>query len=78
MIDDGPADWFPTGLADRTVAEAMPDKRGELPVVGPDARVLEVAALRGPNRIPLVTVVDGREMLGAISLSALLDRTLAT
>jgi hypothetical protein len=29
-------------------------------------------------RVPVVAVVDGRRMLGAVSLDALLDRVLAT
>jgi CBS domain-containing protein len=49
-----------------------------LPVVGPDATVLEVAALMARARTPLVAVVAGGEMLGAITLDALLDRMLGT
>jgi predicted transcriptional regulator len=78
VIDEAHADRFLTDLADRTVAEALPDRHGELPVVGPDATVLEVAALMARARSPLVAVVDAQEMLGAITLDALLDRMLAT
>ena len=67
-----------TDFADRTAAEARPEKHGELPVVKPDATVLEVAALMARARSPFVAVVNGRQMLGTIALDPLLDRMLAT
>jgi CBS domain-containing protein len=78
VIDEAHADQILNELTDRTVAELLPDRRGELPVVGPDATTLEVAALMARARSPLVAVVDRHEMLGAITLDALLDRMLAT
>jgi CBS domain-containing protein len=74
VIDEAHADKFLTDLADRTVAEALPEKQRELPVVDADATVLEIAALMARTRAPLVAVVHEREMLGAITLDALLDR----
>ena len=47
-------------------------------IVGPDATVLETAALMARARSPLVAVVDAGTMLGAITLDALLDRMLGT
>jgi CBS domain-containing protein len=78
VIDEEHADRFLTDLADRTVAECLPDERRELPVVGPEATVLEIAALMARARTPLVAVVADRQILGAITLDALLDRMLAT
>jgi predicted transcriptional regulator len=78
VIDEEHADRFLSDLADRTVAECLPDQHGELPVVDPDATVLEVAALMARARSPLVAVVDHGQMLGAITLDALLDRMLGT
>ena len=43
----------------------------------PDSTVLEIAALMARARSPLVDVVAGRQMLGAITLDALLYRMLA-
>ena len=60
VIDEAHADRFLTDLADRTVAECLPDRHGELPVVDPDATVLEIAALMARARSPLVAVVAGR------------------
>jgi CBS domain-containing protein len=78
VIDEAHADRFLHDLADRTVAELLPDRPGELPVVGPDATVLEIAALMARSRTPLVAVVAGGEMIGAVTLDALLDRMLGT
>jgi CBS domain-containing protein len=78
VIDEQHADRFLTDLADRTVAQCLPKEHGELPVVGPEATVLEIAALMARARSPLVAVVADRRMLGAITLDALLDRMLGT
>jgi CBS domain-containing protein len=78
VIDEEHADRFLLDLADRTVAELLPESPGELPVVGPDATVLEIAALMARARSPLVAVVTDDRMLGAITLDALLDRMLGT
>jgi predicted transcriptional regulator len=78
VIDEAHADRFMADLADRTVAELLPNDPGELPVVDPDATVLEIAALMARARSPLVAVVDHDRMLGAITLDALLDRMLGT
>lgn len=79
VIDEGHADLFMTELGDRTVRECLPEQPRELPVVDPDASVLEIAALMARTRTPLVAVVDpSAGMTGAITLDALLDRMLGT
>src|SRR5512135_377283 len=79
VVDEATADVFLRGLGERSVAEALPGGRRELPVVDPEATVLEVAALMARTRSPLVAVAepDGR-LRGAITLDALLDRTLGS
>jgi CBS domain-containing protein len=76
VIDEAHADLFLRELAGRTVRECLPEQPRELPVVDPDATVLEVAALMARTRSPLVAVVDRGRMTGAITLDALLDRML--
>jgi hypothetical protein len=71
------ADRFLTDLPYRTVAGARRDKHGEPPVVGRGATVPEVA-LTARGSVPRIAIVDGREMPGAITLDALLDRMQAT
>jgi CBS domain-containing protein len=78
VIDEAAADVFLRGVGDRTVAELLPRERRELPVVDPDATVLEIAAVMARSRSPLVAVAgEGQPMLGAVTLDALLDRMLA-
>lgn len=79
VIDEAAADVFLRGVGDHTVAELLPHEHRELPVVDPDATVLEVAAVMARTRSPLVAVADkDQPLLGAITLDALLDRMLAT
>jgi hypothetical protein len=40
--------------------------------------VLEMAALMARTRTPLVVVMAGKDMLGAVTLDALVDRMLLT
>jgi CBS domain-containing protein len=74
VVDEAAADVFLQELGDRTVAEVLPEQPRELPVVDPDATVLEIAALMARTRTPLVAVVDDGVLLGAVTLDVLLDR----
>ncbi|GAA3277548.1 MULTISPECIES: CBS domain-containing protein [Dactylosporangium] len=77
VVDEPAADLLLRELGDRTVAQALPAEKRELAVVAPDATVLEIAAVMARTRTPLVAVVDKqRQLLGAITLDALLDRML--
>ncbi len=77
VIDEAAADLFVRELGDRTVAEGLPERPAELPVVRGEATALEIAALMARARSPLVAVVDrdGR-LLGVVTLDGLLDRML--
>jgi predicted transcriptional regulator len=76
VVDEaGASDVLQDGLADRTVAEALPEQRRELAAVDRDATALEIAALMARTRTPVVAVVDDeRRLVGAITLDALMDR----
>lgn len=79
VIDEAAADLFLRELGDRTVAQCLPERPRDLPVVAPDATVLEIAAVMAGSRSPVVAVVDPRNgLLGAVTLDTLLDRMLAT
>jgi CBS-domain-containing membrane protein len=79
VVDEAAADVFLRGLDGRTVADCLPREWQELPVVDPDATVLEIAALMARTHSPLVAVIDAdRRLLGAITLDGLLDRLLGT
>jgi predicted transcriptional regulator len=79
VIDEAAADVFLRGVGDRTVADLLPREHRELPVVDPDATVLEIAAVMARSRSPLVAVAKKKQpMVGAITLDAMLDRMLGT
>jgi CBS domain-containing protein len=79
VVDEAAADVFLQELGNRTVAEVLPDRPRELPVVDQNATVLEVAALMARTRTPLVAVVgaDGA-LVGAVTLDVLMDRLVGT
>jgi CBS domain-containing protein len=78
VIDEAAADVFIQQLGSRTVAQALPERLRELPVVDDDATALEIAALMARSRSPLVAVVDDDGLLiGAVTLDGLLERVLA-
>lgn len=78
VVDEAAADVFAHQLGDATVAQALPERYRELPVVDDDATALEIAALMARSRTPLVAVVDASgALVGGITLDALLERVLA-
>lgn len=78
--DEKSADSLGAKLASRQVRDVLP-KRGDaldLPIVAPDATAIEVAALMAGLRSPMVAVVDGDGLLGAITVSVLLAHLLGS
>jgi len=78
VVDEAHADKFLRALGGRPVREALPGERRDLPVTDPDATVVELAALMARTRSPLVAIVESGELIGAVTLQALLDRMLGT
>jgi predicted transcriptional regulator len=79
VIEESAADVIFDGLRERTVADLLPRRRPELPVVAADATMLEVASVMARSNVPLVAVVGkDKVMIGAITLDGLLDRMLGT
>lgn len=77
VFDEASADVFIKRVGNATVAECLPREYRELPVVSPDATLLEVAVVMVRCRSPLVAVAKKNQpMLGAITLDSLLDRLL--
>ncbi|MEU9885054.1 CBS domain-containing protein [Sphaerisporangium sp. NPDC051017] len=76
VVDEGHADLFVRALGSRTVRECLPEQPRELPITDPDATVLEVAALMARTRSPVVAVVEGGRLTGAVTLHGLLDHLL--
>ncbi|MFI6814162.1 CBS domain-containing protein [Nonomuraea sp. NPDC050328] len=78
VVDEAHADRFLDALADRKVRAALPPEPRELPITGPQATALELAALMARTHSPLVAIVEDGRLLGAVTLQALLDRLVAS
>lgn len=77
-FDEKASDQLWSELDESTVRDMLPAEQDvdELPVVDPDATTVEVAAVMARVHSPLVAVVDGDELVGAITVSRLLDHLL--
>ncbi|HEY1180264.1 MAG TPA: CBS domain-containing protein, partial [Phytomonospora sp.] len=72
VIDEPEADLFLRELGDRTVGDGLEEADRELPVVDGVATALEIASVMAASSSPVVAVVEGGAMLGAVTLDALL------
>jgi CBS domain-containing protein len=77
-FDERASDELCAKLAKRTVGDLLPDKHDvdQIPIVAPDATVIEIAAVMARMHSPVVAVVDGDDVLGAITVRRLLDHLL--
>lgn len=75
VYDERAADDCVSRLDGKTVGDLLPrrDRRQELPVVDDDATVMECAAVMARLHSPLLVVTQGRQMLGVVTASRLLD-----
>ena len=77
VYDEAHADRLCATLAGRTVADLLSTQaRVKLPVAEGNDTVLEIAAIMAKLHSPLVAVVEGGELLGAITVARLLERLL--
>ncbi|MQA87746.1 MAG: CBS domain-containing protein [Streptosporangiales bacterium] len=74
VYDEKAADGLCGRLAGFRVRDVMPPKPAELPVVRGDATAVEIAAIMARMHCPLVAVIDGGSMVGAVTAACLLDR----
>ncbi|GLV82438.1 hypothetical protein Slala03_21270 [Streptomyces lavendulae subsp. lavendulae] len=83
VIDERHPDALAEGLAGRTVAEWLPRRTFKPLYVGPDAGILQIAAVMPRAHVPLVAVVErdiGGErgpLLGVVTAAALMRYFLA-
>ena len=73
VLSESVADHAADRLGGRTVRDLLPKDRPELAVVNPDDTVIEVAAIMARLRSPLVAVLEGKRLIGAVSASRLLQ-----
>jgi CBS domain-containing protein len=77
VIDETLADRVADKLAGATVRKLLPAGPAERPVVNHDDTLLEIAAIMARLHSPLVAVVKGDQILGAITASRLLELAMA-
>ncbi len=78
VYDEKSADELCAKLVSRQVRDVLPKRKDvlDLPIVAPDATAIEVAAVMAGMHSPIVAVVDGSRLLGAITVSVLLSHLL--
>ena len=78
VYDERASDELCAKLTGSTVRDLLPDGQDvdEIPVVDPDATMIEVAAVMARMHSPIVAVVEGSQLLGAITVRRLLDHLL--
>lgn len=76
VYDEQSADHLCDRLAGRSVRDLLPKKPIELPVVEHDDTAMEIAAIMAQLHSPLVAVVADGRLLGAVTVSHLLERVL--
>lgn len=78
VYDEKASDELCAKLTTSTVRDLLPERRDldELPVVDGDATTIEVAAVMARMHSPVVAVVEGERLLGAITVRRLLDHLL--
>ena len=78
VYDEQSSDELLAKLTTSTVRDVLPSERDvdELPIVDHDATTIEVAAVMARMHSPIVAVVDGDKLLGAITVGRLLDHLL--
>jgi CBS domain-containing protein len=78
VYDEQSSDELLAKLTTSTVRDVLPGDRDidELPIVDHDATTIEVAAVMARMHSPIVAVVDGDDLLGAITVGRLLDHLL--
>jgi CBS domain-containing protein len=78
VYDEKASDELCAKLSDSTVRDLLPEKHDldEIPIVDPDATIIEMAAVMARMHSPVVAVVEGDTILGAVSVRRLLDHLL--
>lgn len=77
VLDESMADRAADKLGGKTVRAVLPHPPLEVPAVQADDTIVEVAALMARMRCPLAAVMNGRELVGVITASRLLEVALA-
>jgi CBS domain-containing protein len=77
VLNESMADRVADKLSGQTVRDVIPREAPELAVVNADDTIVEVAAVMARLRCPLAAVMQGRQLVGVITASRLLQLALA-
>ena len=78
VLSESMADHIMDKLGGKTVGAVLPKPRPEMPTVNPDDTLVEIAAVMARDRSPLVAVVAGKELIGVITATRLLQVALGS
>ncbi len=73
VLGEVPIERIAARLAAARVADLLPSRPAELPVMKVDDTVVELAAIMARLRSPLCAVVDGQKVLGVVTAARLLE-----
>ena len=75
VYDEHASDRLLGRLSQKTVADLLPRRqdREDLPAVDADATTVEIAAVMAQLHSPVVAVVEGRRLLGAVTVGRLFE-----
>jgi CBS domain-containing protein len=76
VYDEKAADRLCARLSGVRVRDVLPAQPAELPVVNGDDTAIEIAAVMAGMHSPMVAVVEEGQLVGTVTISALLDRLL--
>lgn len=76
VLSESMSDRVADKLSGKTVRALLPADPDDLPAVNSDDTLVEVAAMMARLRCPLAAVVQGRELIGVITASRLLELAL--
>lgn len=73
VLSESMADRIADKLSGKTVAAVLPKERPDMPTVKAEDTTVEVAAVMAHERAPLVAVMAGKNLIGVITASRLLE-----
>lgn len=78
VLSESMADRIADKLGGKSVAAVLPKPAKDMPTVNADDTIVEVAAVMARDRSPLVAVLAGKDLVGVITASRLLEVALGS
>jgi predicted transcriptional regulator len=78
VLSESMADRIADKLGGKSVAAVLPEPAKDMPTVNADDTIVEVAAVMARDRSPLVAVLAGKDLVGVITASRLLEVALGS